>query len=127
MRRGSGILIAGLFVAACLHRHSDAPPTPPAPEGTPVHVLVTNNYTLPITVFAAAGGTNYRMGTVNPGMNADFILRQAMMGNGPVEFLADPNNGDPPFRSGALLLAPGETVEIQIEQHLLNSSAVIRP
>ncbi len=127
VRRGSGILIVGLLVTACLHRQSDSAPTPPVPEGTPVHVLVTNNFTLPITVYASAGGTTYRMGTVNPGMNADFVLQQSMMGSGPVEFLADPNNGETPFRSGGLLLAPGATVDINVEQHLLNSSATIRP
>lgn len=127
MRRRSWCFIAGLLLVgtSCAHRRGTASDTGAQPLDTPVHVNVINNYTLPVDVFALAGGTSYRMGTVHPGVPSHFVLRQAWVSNGPVEFVAQPAGTELPVRSGQLLLAPGDVVDFEIATHLINSTATV--
>lgn len=117
--------MAGLLLAAvsCAHRRpgADAQPVPDAP----VHVNVINHYTLPVDIFAVGGGVTYRMGTVHPGIPSTFVLHQSMIGNGPVEFIAQSVGTEPPVRSGQLLLAPGDVVEFEIATPLFKSTATV--
>lgn len=124
MRRGSWYFMAALLLAgsACAHRRGTAADQP---ADTPVHVNVINHYTLPVDVFCVGAGTSYRLGTVSPGIASHFVLRQSMIGNGPVEFVAQPAGTEPPVRSGQLLLAPGDVVDFEIASHLLNSTATV--
>ena len=127
MRRRSWCLIAGLVVAgtSCAHRRGTASDAGTQALDNPVNVNVINNYTLPVDVFALAAGTSYRMGTVHPGVPSHFVLRQAWIGNGLVEFVAQPVGTEPPVRSGQLLLAPGDVVDFEIATHLINSTATV--
>jgi hypothetical protein len=127
MQRRSWCLIAGLLVAgtSCAHRRGTASDAGTQSVDNPVHVNVVNHYTLPVDVFAVGGGVTYRMGTVHPGIASTFVLRQSMMGNGPVEFVAQPAGTEPPVHSGQLLLAPGDIVDFEIANHLLNSTATV--
>jgi hypothetical protein len=93
----------------------------------PVKVNVTNHGNGPMEIYAVASGTSYRMGTVFPGFDGHFVLRKAMIGNGPVEFLARPNDGTPPVRSDRLLLTPGDVVDFEIAVHSANSTVTVRP
>ena len=116
-----------LLCSACLATQRpiggfDSPP----PEGSTVQLLVTNNYGFPIEVFAVGGGAQYRMGTVLPGLPGRFVLRQAMVGNGTVEFVARPGDRNPAIRSGPLLLSPGNIVELDIALGRTTSSARVR-
>lgn len=126
MRPKPWCLVAGVIVAggACTHRHGASSDAGAQPIN-PVHVTVTNRYTLPVDVFAVSAGTSYRMGTVSPGMSSTFALRQGMLEHGTVEFIAQPAGGESPVRSGQLLLAPGDLVEFEIATHLLNSTAIV--
>jgi hypothetical protein len=127
MRRRSWCLIAALVLAgtSCGHRRGTAADTGTPGVENPVHLNVINHYTLPVDVFVIAAGTTYRMGTVHPGVPSHFVLREAMVMNGPVELVAQPAGTESPVRSGQLLLAPGDVVDFEIESHLLNSTATV--
>lgn len=94
-----------------------------------VIVNVVNNYEIPMDVYAVAGGTNYRMGTVNPGIPSRFVLRQAMLaGNRQIEFVARASGYGPQIRSGPLQLRTGDTVvDFEITTWLAGSRATVRP
>jgi hypothetical protein len=130
MHGGRRFLIAGLMLAACACAHGRRATTA-APEVKPdsstVILVVTNYYVLSVDVYAAASGTSYRMGTVSPGIVSQFKLHQSMLGNGTVEFLAEPADGAHTVRSGELLLTPGDIVDFVIANHLLHSTATVRP
>ena len=129
MRWKAWSVVAGLALlgVACGHGSTKGEAEAPEPEASPVRISVTNDFNGAVEVIAVYNGTNYRVGLVGPGMTSEFRLQQAAMKNGPVEFLAQPENGGQPFRSGRLILAPGEVVDIHVALHLLNSTATIRP
>jgi hypothetical protein len=124
MQRTTWMLIAGLIVlgSACAHRGTSANANQPLP----VHVHVVNNFALQVDVYAVAGGTSYLMGTVSPGIDSRFVLREAVLALGPVELVARPRGGEPPFRSGRLLLSPGDEVDLEITSTLINSTVNVR-
>lgn len=95
---------------------------------SPVVVYVTNNYEIPMQVFAASGNTVYRLGTVSPGLGSRFVLRQSLMASGGrIDFLAGTAGKGYQVRSGMLLLEPGDTVDFVITTNLVGSQATVRP
>lgn len=116
----AGVALLGL--ACFIGRHNDIV----RPSGTTIQVHVTNHHSSAVEVYAVASGTSYQMGTVLPGLEGFFTLRQAMVDAGPVEFVAQPYGGTA-ARSGRLLLVPGDIVDFEVAEHLLNSSATVRP
>jgi hypothetical protein len=127
---GSWIVLAGVLLTgpACAHRGGAAEDTSAAPrDDEPVVLNVINRFGIAVDIHAIGSGTSYRMGTVHPGMSARFVLRPSMVGVGPVEFLAQPINNDPPARSGRLLLRRGAIVDFEIATHLHGSTATVRP
>ncbi len=130
MHSGRRFLTAGLILAACACAHGRRAATAAPevqPDSTAVILVVTNNYVLTVEVYATASGASYRMGTVSPGIVSQFKLRQAMLGSGTVEFLAEPADGVYTVRSGELLLEPGNIVDFVINTHLRHSTATVRP
>jgi hypothetical protein len=122
-------LIAGLAltIAACAYPHGATPGASlAAAAGTPVQLIVTNNSGAPMQVYAVGAGTSWRMGTVLPGLVGQFVLPQAMVGSGGAELLASPGDGNPPIRSGRLVIAPGNVVEFEIGVQPLSSTASVR-
>lgn len=125
MRRGSWVLILGLLLtsSACAHGGGAARPTDSA-----IRLQVTNHYSLPMEVYVAGSGINHRLGTVLPGMVSWFVLPEATVGNGPVEFQAHPTaDARALARSGELLLAHGQVVQFVIATPLFNSTATVQP
>lgn len=94
-----------------------------------VVVNVTNNYSIPMEVYAVGAGTAYRMGTVNPGIPSRFVLRRDLLaGNGQVEFVAQASGYGPRTRSGVLQLMAGDVaVDFEIATLLQGSRATVRP
>jgi alpha-amylase len=93
-----------------------------------VVVYVTNNYETTMEIFAVGGGTVYRMGSVSPGINRRFVLRQAMLlSGGQVEFMGQATGYGPRVRSGPLQVVPGDVVDFEITTNLLGSQATVRP
>jgi hypothetical protein len=76
-------------------------------------------------IYAVGAGTSYRMGMVLPGFVGEFVLSQAVMGNGMVEFIAHATR-QAPVRSDRLLLIPGDVVDFEIATNLANSIATVR-
>jgi hypothetical protein len=128
MRRGWWVLISGLLLAGSGCGHGGTAGAAPQPDANPVRVEVTNNYALPLEIYAVASGINQRLGVVYPGTVGHFNLPPALIGNGSVEFQARPTEpGRQQFRSGPILLAAGETVDFVITPQLFNSTATLRP
>lgn len=122
MPRKFWVLVSGLLlVAACGSGRA------PGPTGEPVRVDVTNNFALPLDVFAVGSNITHRLGVVHPGMTTRFTLPPSLIGNGSLEFQAKPSApGAQLARSGALLLDPGDIVAFLITPQLFNSTATIR-
>ena len=120
-------LVAGLLllVTACSGGGGAEEPQPQTVDN-PVRVRVSNNYPLPIEVFAIGAGTTHRMGTVHPGMSGEFVLPQNLLGSGGVELQAKPSAESQTFRSEPLILAPGTVVDFAITPQLFNSTVTLR-
>jgi hypothetical protein len=118
------MLLAG---SACAHRGGAEGAGESVLDDQPVILHVINHYSIPVDIHAIGSGTSYRMGTVHPGMTAQFVLRPSMVGVGLVEFLAQPTNGDAPARTDRLQLRPGAIVDFELTTHLRGSTAVVRP
>ncbi len=99
--------------------------TPP-PDDSPVRVEVTNNYALPVEIYAAGSGISQRLGTVHPGMSGRFAIPQNIVRSGAVELRAAASGVSRPFRSGPLLLAPGTIVDFQVMPQIFNSTVTLR-
>lgn len=97
------------------------------PSDSPVRVEVTNHHALPMEIYALSHGTSQRLGTVHPGMEAQFAISANLTRQGSVELQVLPNASTQRFSSGDLLLAPGTIVELIISPQLFNSTATLRP
>jgi hypothetical protein len=126
---GAGIFMAGLALAgsACAFGRGAAGDfRGPLDPGGAIELNVTNSSGGTMEVFAAGPGTLYRIGTVHPGLSARFVVRPAMIVNGPVEFVARAGNG-PLARSGRILLEPGDVVDFDLTPSPVTSAATVRP
>ncbi len=127
MFRAAWVLILAVAGAntACAHRHGGAADSQAAAGS--VTLNVSNHYGQPVDVFVISLGTSYRLGTVSPGIDARFVVRSAMIRNGPVEFVATSGADEVPVRSGQLVLAPGNVVNFNMADHLSNSTTTVTP
>ena len=99
---------------------------PPAPNDTVV-VYVTDNYALPMDVFAVAAGTTYRMGTVNPGIQSRFTLRRDLLATDrQVTFLAESVGVGPRYESEPIYVQPGDVYDFVIETNVIGSRVTVR-
>jgi hypothetical protein len=112
-----------LCASACAKGGTDSP----GPNNSRVRVEVTDRNPLPIEVYAVGNGIEHRLGTVHPGMKAQFAIPANLTTSGGVELLAAPTQSNQRFRSGELLLAPGSIVDLIVATQLFNSTATIRP
>ena len=94
-----------------------------------VVVYVTNNWSLPMEVFATGSGTMYRMGTVNPGIPSQFVLRRDMLAtDGQVQFWGQASGMGPRVGSEVLWLRAGDVaIDFEIATNLIGTRATIRP
>jgi len=99
----------------------------PGPSSDPVRVEVVNRYPLAVEVYAFATGMERRLGTVEPGMKASFVVPPNLTTSGGVELQVSPAASNQRFRSGQLLLAPGSIVDLNVTPQLFSSTATIRP
>ncbi len=100
---------------------------PHRPENDSVVVYVTDNYALPMDIFAVAAGTTFRMGTVNPGIESRFVLRPDLMAtNHQVTFIAQATAVGPHFVTDPMPVSPGDVIDFILETNLIGSRAVVR-
>ena len=126
---GACTLIAALLLtsSACALPHAAVTnPWDMVPAESAIRLNVTNNYNGPMEVYAVGAGTSYRMGTVLPGFASQFVVREAVIGNGMVQFVAQTTR-QAPIRSDQLLLIPGDVVDFEIATNPVNSIAIVRP
>jgi hypothetical protein len=130
MIRVSRVLIAGLLVAgsACGHHNRDAAQSgAPQPTDRPVRVHVVNHYNEGMEIVASGVGITQRLGLVAAGLERDFVLPQSLVGNGSVEFRAQPSGFGQLVRSEPLVIRPGHIVDFEIATNLIGSRATLRP
>ena len=127
MRIHPRLLVPAMLVlaAACHHGSSEEDQTP-QPNLQPVRVEVTNNFSLPVDIYATGHSISHRLGTVHPGMKGSFDLPAVLIGNGSAELQARPANGDRAFLSGPLLLSPGAFVEFNVSPQIFSSTIRVR-
>ncbi len=123
MRRAALVLTLLLAAAAACSRTGGTDTLPPL---SAVEVRTTNNYALPVEIFASGSGIRQRLGTVHPGMSADFRLPPNLVGGGAIEFEAQPASNGQPFRSGQVLVSPGALVDIVVAPQIFNSTVRVR-
>jgi hypothetical protein len=131
MHRGSSLVVLVILAvgAGCARGRPALASHPAAPVAdSTVHLNVTNNYVQAVEVYASNSSTNYRVGTVLPGLQNHFTLTPAMLASGGnIEFTAVPADFARPAHSGRLLLKPGDVVDFVIADHLVGSAATVRP
>jgi hypothetical protein len=98
-----------------------------APSNEPVRVEVVNRHPLAVEVYAFGTGIERRLGTVEPGMKASFVIPPNLTTSGDVELQVSPAASNQRFRSGGLLLAAGSIVDLIVAPQLFSSTATIRP
>lgn len=128
VHRSLRVFVAGLLVvgaAGACHRGAPGEATT-RPAGTDVVVYVTNHYELPMEVYAEANGSRQRLGLVNQETTRSFVLPQLLVGNGAVEFTAQPTGYGPIIHTEQLVLHAGHVVDFEITVHLIGSRANIR-
>lgn len=121
-RRWTAVLSLLLSVAACAKGGGDGP----NPTDSPVRVEVTSDHALAVEIYAAGSGIRRRLGTVHPGMSAQFAIPGNITNSGSVELQVAPTANSRYFRSGQLLLAPGTIVELRVAPQLFSSTATLR-
>lgn len=127
MRIHSRLLLpATLLLAVACHRGNAEEDQTPQPDLQPVRVEVTNQFALPVDIYATGHGISHRLGTVHPGMKGSFDLPPVLIGNGSAELQARPANGDRAFQSGPLLLSPGAFVEFTVSPQIFSSTIRVR-
>ena len=93
-----------------------------------VIVYVENDYALPMEAYVTGAGTDYRMGTVDPGLLSRFVLRSNMLStNHVLEFVAQATGDGPQARTGQLTVIPGDIVDFVIATNLIGTRATVRP
>jgi hypothetical protein len=102
-----------------------AGPAGPRDTKRTVQLNVTNHSGGPMDVYAAGSGTQYRIGTVHPGLPGRFVVRSGMVTNGVVEFTAR-SAGGAVVRSGVMLLGPGDVVDFELAGNTVTSTARVR-
>jgi len=112
-----------LWTTAC----AKGGPDEPGPNDSPVRVEVRSHHALPVEIYAIGSGITQRLGTVDPGMDALFVIPANLTMSGSVELQASPTASSQRFRSGALLLAPGTIVVLNVAPQLFSSTATLRP
>jgi alpha-amylase len=101
----------------------------PAAGDDSVVVYVTNNYETPMDILAVGNNTNYRMGTVSPGIPSRFVIRRDLLASDrQVEFVIRAAGHGPQVRTGRLQLRAGDTaVDVEITPMLMGTRATVRP
>ena len=90
-----------------------------APSNEPVRVEVTNRHPLAVEVYALGTGIERRIGTVEPGMKASFVVPPNLTTSGDVVLQVSPAASNQRFRSGELLHAgAGGRGQLDLLRHL---------
>ncbi len=130
MMRGIGAaLVVGMIASAAACGRSAAPLDEAGSaeqSADAVTVVVQNDYSEPMDIYAYSGGRTTRLGAVMPGKRSTFVLDAAMMPTGFVKILANAPGGHGVVHSTQLHPTARHTVEFDIGFNLAESRATIR-
>jgi hypothetical protein len=124
---GPVFVSAAVIVASsgCARGFTSAGDPAPVERGRAVQLQVSNTSGGPMEVYAAGSGTTYRVGTVHPGLSERFVVRQGVVLDGSVEFVARSAEGRI-VRSGPMLLRSGDVVDFALTPHGATSTSTVR-
>lgn len=119
-------VVFGLLLTStgCFHGSG---PAPGQPGESPIPVVVNSDYALPVDVYVIGRGGTRRLGTVHPGIESTFQIPLAYLSPGGLTELEVRATDGPLFRSGDLLLAVGDIIDLHVGLRLFSSTATIRP
>jgi hypothetical protein len=115
------VTLLALAAVACAPRNpfKDRPLVPAAESSV---LLVTNNNWATAVVYAVTDGQTLRLGSVETGMSATLRLPAAITASGRVNLRVYTLAASDFYESGPIFLAPGETVELVVENMILLSN-----
>ncbi|HEX7052214.1 MAG TPA: hypothetical protein VF188_18540 [Longimicrobiales bacterium] len=111
------LALALLPIAGCgaTRGGSDAGAQPAPARGVPV--AVSNYNWLDVDIYALRSGIRHRLGTVGTGQTVLLTVPPGLVDAGQVRLLVDPIGGRP-FLTDPILVAPGQQIELRVENHL---------
>ncbi len=120
----SGVLaLAAMVFAGCARNRQ---PEAPVPMTTPVTVEVQNNNWNTVVVYAIAHGVSQRLGEVNTGRTQSLTTPAGVdPTSGDFKIVIDPIGSRFTFATGNLMVSPGGTVSLTVENDLNLSSWTI--
>jgi hypothetical protein len=119
----ASVLVLALLAGGCVWpfgKKNEDPMEESAPE--PITLHVTNHNWSDVVIYALPSGSRVRLGSVVTGQEAEFVLPVNYAPNGVVSLLVDPIGSRETFRTGNILVSPGQQVELTVENHLSTSS-----
>jgi hypothetical protein len=109
-------------LAACSHTNEAAGEIAPS---TAIGLHVKNENFLDMDVYAVSDGLATRLGTVTGNGSRNFVL-DASLANQDFRIVATPIGGNGRASSGAVAVAPGQTIDFTIGTVMRNSRVFIR-
>ena len=101
---------------------------PPRAVDDTVWVIITNNYALPMEIYATGTGTTYRLGVVDPGIKREFRLRRDLLAtNHVVTFTAQASGVGPRYVADPVYISAGDVVDFIIATNVIGSRVDVRP
>jgi hypothetical protein len=88
-------------------------------------VVVNNNNWATVIIYAVNLDTAYRLGTVETGGTAKFLLPKTALTSGDLELRARPVGLRTDYSTGPILFSPGETIEFTVENSLELSTVYV--
>ncbi len=116
---------AALLVAGCSllphHKNGDQPQDEDQ-EAQDVALHVANHNWSDIVVFAVRGSSRLRLGDLATGAQADFVIPRSMVIGGSLTVVLHPIGGPRDFSTGPIMVAPGQEVDLRIENSLAQTN-----
>jgi hypothetical protein len=120
--RTTVLALAALLLAGCAGISSR-----PGHPSSPVAVEVTNQNRRDAAIYWVSSGIRYRLGTIVAGEHGRYVVRHNSRGTlGEVRLIAEVIGSADGYTTGRIAVAPGETIELQLEDLLVSSSYAVR-
>ncbi len=119
-------LLLPVLLAGCLFSHGKGQPEQPLgteddqPEDVGLHVA--NHHWSDMVIFAVHGSSRIRLGDLTTGSEADFVVPRSLMVGGQITIVAHPIAGARDFSTGPIMVAPGQQIDLRIENALAQSN-----
>jgi hypothetical protein len=117
-----GAALCALVFACSRIRHD-----PELNSTDPAILIATNHGNAPIVLFAFTGNTSpWRIGSIPGNTSETFTLPPAVVAWQKLELLARPTLGGQGFAFAPINLVPGDTIDVSLENSLIQSTATSR-